>query len=152
MPLEILANTFASAAGEQIVWREKPGEKDSVEGLGVFGRLGYAVPDRNTPDFYAEGGGTRVGLLPGRDDDVCGLGIAYGKLSGDLRALGRDQNFFNHTSPALPDHELVLELEYQGRLFKGFAVQPGLQYIVHPGGSGAIDDALVLGVRTVFDF
>ena len=140
------------AAGEQIVWREKPGEKDSAEGLGVFGRLGYAVPDRNTLDFYAEGGVTSVGLIPGRDEDVCGLGVAYGKLSGDQRALGRDQNFFNHTSAPLPDHELVIELEYQCKLFKGFAVQPGLQYIVHPGGSGAIADALVVGLRTVFDF
>jgi porin len=140
------------AGAEQLVWGEKPDAKDSAEGLGVFGRLGYAAPDRNTLDFYAEVGCTCTGLIPSRDEDVCGLGIAYGKMSAGLRGLGRDQNAFNSTSDPLPDHEIAIECEYQCKVWKGFTVQPGLQYIIHPGGSAAIADALLIGLRTVFDF
>lgn len=139
-------------AAEQILWKESPAEKDSAQRLGVFGRLGYSAPDRNTLGFYAEGGVTSTGLIPGRDDDVCGVGIAFGKVSGELRALGREQNKFDATNDPLPDHELVFDAEYQWKLCRGCSVQPGLQYIVHAGGSGAVPDPLIVSFRTVFDF
>lgn len=138
--------------GEQIVWKENPDEKGPVQGLGIFGRFGYALPDRNTLDFYAEGGITDTGLISGRDEDRVGLGVAFGKISGDARDFGADLNNFNSTHDPLPDHEIAIELEYQWKLCKGCLVQPGLQYIFHPGGSAATDNALVLSVRTIFDF
>lgn len=139
-------------AAEQVLWKENSTAKESAEGLGIFGRAGYAPADRNTLGLYLEGGVTRTGLLPGRDADVCGVGIAYGQLSRALRELGADANFFNATSTPLPDYELVLEAEYQIQISPGCAVQPGLQYISHPGGSRAIDDALVLSLRTIIEF
>lgn len=139
-------------AAEQVLWKENPDDKESQQGLGVFGRAGYAPSDRNTLGYYVEGGVTRTGLLPGRDADVCGLGVAYGYLSHALRDLGADANFFNATSDPLPDYELLLEAEYQFHVCSGCVVQPGVQYIIHPGGSGAIDNALVLSLRTIIDF
>lgn len=139
-------------ATEQVLWKEHPADNESAQGLGVFGRAGYAPGDRNTLGLYLEGGVTRTGLLPGRDDDVCGVGVAYGQLSRALRDLGADANFFNATSAPLPDYELVIEAEYQIQVCPGCAVQPGLQYILHPGGSRAIDDALVVSLRTIIDF
>ena len=152
LPRSHAGNWGLYLAAEQNLWKKKPADKASTRAVGIFGRLGYAPPDRNTLDLYAEGGVTSTGLIPSRDDDLCGLGVAYGKLSRDLRALGRDQNTFSGTSVPLPDHELVLELEYKIKAYRGCSVQPGLQYIVHPGGSAAVDDALVLSLRTVFDF
>lgn len=137
---------------EQVLWQENPDDHESVQGLGIFGRCGYAPADRNTLGLYVEGGLTRTGLFPGRDDDVCGIGIACGQLSHALRDLGADANFFNATTDPLPDYELVVEAEYQFHCCAGWVLQPGLQYIVHPGGSCAIDNALVFSFRTIFDF
>lgn len=139
-------------AAEQSLWKETPEDKKSAQGAGVFGRVGYAPADRNTLGLYLEGGITSTGLLPGRDDDVCGVGIAYGRISRELRALTADANNFNGTADALPDHELVIEFDYQWNIRPGFQIQPGVQYIIHPGGSAAIDNALVIGLRTVLTF
>jgi len=51
------------------------------------------------------------------------------------------------------DHETALELTYRLR-FRGnaFFVQPDLQYIIRPGGTGQIPDALVAGLQTGINF
>jgi porin len=139
-------------AAEQIVWRENPADKNDSQGLGVFSRLGYAPPDRNLLEYYAEFGATRTGWLPHRDDDVCGLAVAFGRMGGDTGDLVRDQNKFNATRAPLPDYELVIEAAYQVKVHPGLAVQPSVQYIAHPGGSAAVADALVLGLRAIIDF
>ena len=102
--------------------------------------------------FYAEAGVTRTGLVPGRDDDVCGVALAYGQIGQDSRGLVTDDNFFNAAGAVVPDYEMVIECEYQWNVRPGFVIQPGMQYIVHPGGSSAIENAFVLSLRTVFDF
>lgn len=139
-------------AAEQIVWRENPADKNDSQGLGVFTRLGYAPPDRNTLEYYAEFGVTRTGWLPHRDNDVCGIGAAYRGIGSDTRDFGRDQNVFNSTRLALPDYELVVEAAYAAKVRSGLTVQPSVQYIAHPGGSAVIADALVLGLRLIVDF
>ncbi len=151
-PAMLSGNWGVYLAAEQVLWKEDSAEQESAQGLGVFGRAGYAPADRNTLGLYLEGGVTRTGLLPGRDDDVCGLGLAYGQLSRAVQDLGADANFFNATNDPVPDYELVIEAEYQIQVRPGLAVQPGLQYIIHPGGSTAIDDALVLSLRTIIEF
>lgn len=151
-PATLGGNWGIYVAAEQVLWKEDPADQESAQGLGIFGRAGYAPADRNTLGLYLEGGVTRTGLLPGRDDDVCGLGVAYGRLSQEVRGLGSDANFYNGTTDPLPDYELVIEAEYQIQIRPGLAVQPGVQYIIHPGGSAAIDDALVFSLRAVLDF
>jgi porin len=42
---------------------------------------------------------------------------------------------------------MVLELTYQIELAPHLIVQPDMQYIIQPGGTGHIPDALVLGVQ-----
>lgn len=137
---------------EQVLWKEASEDKASAQGVGVFGRLGYAPADRNLLGFYAEAGVTRTGLVPGRDDDVCGVALAYGQIGQDSRGLVTDDNFFNAAGAVVPDYEMVIECEYQWNVRPGFVIQPGMQYIVHPGGSSAIENAFVLSLRTVFDF
>lgn len=151
-PKSLSENWGLYLAAEQVLWKENPDDKESAQGFGIFSRAGYAPGDRNQINFYLEGGVTRTGLFPGRDDDVCGLGLAYGQLGHAARALGADDNFFNTASNPLPDYELVIEAEYQIQVSPGFAVQPGMQYIAHPGGSSAIQDALVLSLRTIIEF
>ena len=52
----------------------------------------------------------------------------------------------------VPDYEAVLELTYRAQITPWFALQPDVQWIIHPGGSTAIDDALVVGLRAAVSF
>ena len=57
---------------------------DGSQGIGIFGRIGFA--DRNTnilEQFYSFGIGGR-GMLPGRDHDRFGIGFYYTNFSDDL--------------------------------------------------------------------
>jgi porin len=133
---------------EQELTRENSGEDEDHQGLGAFARVGGADGDRNPVQVYVDGGLTYRGLIPGRDADVCGVGVAYGGMSRDLRRLGVDGNEFGQLVEPLPDYEMVVEGAYQLEVRSGWVLQGVLQYIVHPGGSTALEDALVLGVRT----
>lgn len=78
------------------------------------------------------GGVVYEGFLPARNKDKTAFGIAYGAVSEDLQGK---------------DFELLMELSYIIHISKWLRIQPDIQYIVHPGGSGEIPNALVLGVQ-----
>ena len=132
------------------------------QGLGVFWRVGGSPSDRNAIDFYTDEGLNYKGLIPGRDDDVLGLGVAYAQVSSDLDQLDRDNNSLSGTDAPVENEEIAIELTYQAKITPWWTVQPDIQYIIHPGGNvtdpsdsagaRAIPDALVLGVRTTINF
>ncbi len=139
-----------SAAGSPL--SEAIASPPSGPAISVFLRLGLAPPDRSPAPFHLDTGVNWRAPLPGRARDVLGLAFSHTVQSGRLRQLGRDVNRFTGTRDALPDHESVLELTYQVNLTPWVQVQPDLQYVIHPGGSPALGDALVLGLRTVITF
>lgn len=120
--------------------------------LRVFSRVGFAPQDRSLADFYVEAGFNYRSLIPGRGRDLLGVAFSYTNISGDLRQFARDANRFHGTHDALPDYEAILEATYQVNLAPWLSVQPDVQYIVHPGGSPGIGNALELGIRTVVTF
>lgn len=80
-------------------------------------------------------GANYKGLIPGRDEDRTVAFVTYGELSdkyGD--SIGQDL-----------DYEMVYELGHRIQLTPACYIQPSIQYIQNPGGSGNIDDAVVLG-------
>jgi porin len=135
--------------GDQLVYRE-PGTID--QGLGVFARFGCQPSDRNLVDGYVDGGINYKGLLPNRPHDVLGLAVFWEKISDDLRALDRDENEINAAAEPVRDYEMAIELTYQVVIAPWWTVQPDIQWILHPGGSSAIPDATVVGVRTSLHF
>jgi porin len=159
LPAQHRGNYGLYAIVDQMVWRV-PDTKDN--GLGVFLRLAGSPSDRNLVDFYADGGLNYKGLLPERDDDVLGLGLAYARISDAASSLDRDVNVFNGTNHPVRDHEMALELTYRAQMTPWWTLQPDLQVIFHPGGhvadptdptgTRAIRDALVIGVRTGLAF
>jgi porin len=46
-----------------------------------------------------------------------------------------------------PDYEWIFELGYRVQLTKFAYVQPDVQYVKQPGGTGDIPDATVLGMQ-----
>lgn len=143
---------------DQKLWREKP---DSDEGLGAYCRIAPWLPqDINPVDLYVAGGLIYQGILPSRGQDLLGVAVAYVDISDRLRGLQNDANTIVElggtpktlTYGPLPDYEMALEVTYKVVLASWWSIQPDFQYIFHPGGSTALKDAVVLGVRTTISF
>lgn len=122
------------------------------EGLGLFWRIGGSPADRNAIQFYTDGGLNFKGLFPGRDEDVLGLGVAYAKISDNLRDLDLAPNDSDR------DYEIALEATYQAKITPWWTLQPDVQYIINPGGNTnpgdtrAIPNAVVIGMRSTINF
>jgi porin len=144
----LTGNWGAYLTAEQVVYREAA---EDVQGLGLFCRLGFSPEDRNLIGHYIEGGFNYRGLFPGRNEDEFGLAVVHGRISSDVRQLAREMAIQSTTEP-LPDYEMIIETEYRLQVCPGWALQPGLHWILHPGGSAATPDALVLSLRTTFFF
>ena len=131
------------AIADQWVYRERGGEGDGPRGLSVFVRAGTAHrSDRNLVTFDAETGIDYTGLVPSRGRDITGIALAYIRLgAAAVRAAGGGGN-----------HEMVVELTHLFVVGDHLAIQPDLQYIVDPGGSGRIPDAVVAGLRLTLSF
>jgi porin len=127
----------------QMIWREN--DRDN-QGLSAFARVGGAPADRNVLDFTLEAGLHYRGLLPGRDADAAGIGVASEHYS---RAFSESER---RAGNAGRDHETVIECSYRAQLAPWLAVQPDAQFVVHPAGQHATDSALVVGVRMALDF
>src|SRR5262249_28114802 len=131
-------------------------------GLSGFLRASLGPDDRNLVDLYADVGFTFKGLISGRPDDTCGIALAYARISPQAADRDRDQAAITGVPIPIEDYEATLEMTYQLQIVDGWSLQPDVQYIVHPGGNvvspldagstSPIDDALVLGVRTMLRF
>lgn len=137
---------------EQMIMREG-GRKDAAQqGLVGFFRLSAAPSDRNLTQFGVDGGLVYKGLFPGRDYDTLGLAASYLDMSSDIARAQRAANRVLPGAFAVADYEGVIELNYKLQLAAWWTVQPSLQYVIHPGGSQAIQDAWVVTMQTTLRF
>jgi porin len=135
---------------DQMVYRE--GGAGSTQGLTPFVSL-LVAPDAsiNPVPLFLNGGVVYRGLIPRRDNDIAAFGVVYGQFSGDLR---RSQRLARQAGvPAtIQDLEIVLEWTYVAQVARWLAVQPNVQYVIKPGGSSAVPNALVLGMQLSVTF
>ena len=131
---------------DQLVWRV-PGSEEP-QGVGVFARVIGAPADRNLIDFYADGGVTFTGMIPGRPDDAFAVGFAYTNISDRVSAFDVDFG-----EPVARNYEALIEICYTYQINPGWSLQPNFQYIFQPGGNVAgVEDATVVGARTTIGF
>jgi len=124
---------------DQVAFREG-GDED--QGLGFFARAGVADEDVNRLAWFWSVGLQYLGLLPGRDADVLGV--------GSYQAIGSDR--FQDEIDSDFDEETGVEVYYRIAVFPWLAVTPHLQYVADPGASDAGRDSIVglLRVRVSF--
>ena len=139
--------TYASV--EQCVYNE---DGDGKQGLGVLMRGGFSPSNTALVSSYFETGFNYVGAIPGRDADVCGVSYSVGFISGSVRELVSESNLIGGANDPLPDQESALEITYQAQVIPGWVLQPSVWWIHHPGGSAAIKDSVLVGIRSVFEF
>jgi porin len=109
---------------------------DPDQGLAGFFRLGIADGRVNPFDRFISAGFNYRGPFKGRDGDQLGLAVAAAFTSRNYRL----------STPA-GRSEVAFELTYRAPLTDWLTLQPDVQYIVNPGPTPGIRDALVIGLR-----
>ena len=127
------------AHADQMFYQEAPG---SDQGLYAFLAAGYyPQTEISIVPFQVNAGLNYKGLFPYRNDDRTMLHFIYGHLSRDyarnVRVPGRP----------LADTEKVLELAHRFQITPYCYFQPDIQYVIDPGGTGDIPDAVVIGAQ-----
>jgi porin len=129
---------------DQMLYRMDPCKDTGLSLWSVF----VATPQPNVAKmpFQYNGGVVYTGLIPARPRDLSILGVAYGNFSGDYASA--NQASLGGTAT----YELVWEAGYRINMTRFAYVQPDLQWIINPGGTGNIPNALVLGAQVGVTF
>lgn len=130
--------------GQQMVWRERP---KTDEGITLWYSFVSAPTDNVSrfPFFTGAGGGWK-GALPERKDDWVLFGSYFGTISRDFASAQEARGAGNPTS------EWVLEWDYRAQLTPWLYFMPCTQWVIRPGGTGRIPNALVLGAEVGVTF
>jgi porin len=108
--------------------------------LTAFAQLGLGDGRLNQIGGYLGGGLTLTAPLPSRPQDELGLAVA---------AARNGSHYERAQAPAgvRAAGETTLELTYLAQLGSWLVVQPDLQYVIHPGGTRGMRNAVVPGLR-----
>jgi porin len=119
---------------EQLVWHEKCSEE---QGLGLFSQLSVAdgPSEFNVLNLHWSVGALYRGFFEGREEDIIGVGLT--KVE------------FKNGTGSVTDYtyETAIETFYRYEITPWASIQPDLQYISNPGGTGNNRDAFVAGFR-----
>ena len=127
----------AYAGIEQRIWQRS--DDDQKHGLIVFAQGGVADPRVSDVAWHEAVGVVLRGVTSERRRDSAGAYVTRAVFS---RATGAG-------FPA--DAETAYEAYYKAQILGWFALQPDLQYIVHPG-AGTVPDATVVTLRGLMSF
>jgi porin len=104
-------------------------------------RVGRATDAVNPIGTYVGGG-----LTWGDDGTVIGAAVARAVLGDPARRAGSAGDALPHRA------ETALEFTGRRRVARGLFLQPDLQYILHPGWTAGVADALVLALRVQWNW
>ncbi|MBX9741956.1 MAG: carbohydrate porin [Chthoniobacterales bacterium] len=129
---------------DQLVYRPNP---LTDAGLTLWSELCYSPQsDATMVSYQVKGGAIYTGLIPGRRNDFTIFGAGYGRFSSSYASY----NSANNTTGANygdPTYEVVLEWGYRINFTRFIFLQPDIQFIINPAGTGHIPDALILGTE-----
>ncbi len=82
---------------------------------------------------------------------VCML-FAYAQINPRHTQYQQDRNVVARGSVGIQTYESIAEIDYNVQIAPWLAVRPNLQYVVRPGGTGKIPNAMVIGLHTGMTF
>jgi porin len=109
-------------------------------------------------DLYIDAGIAYRGLFPGRSDDTLGLAVGVSRISRAARRLDTIAAALGDAPIPRRSAETLVEGTYQAVLAPGIALQPTVQYVIHPGGGIAnprdaegkrVRNAAIFGLRLI---
>jgi porin len=132
------------AHADQMIYQEAPG---SEQGLTLFVASGYYPQDNiSIIPWQLNVGAFYTGLFPGRERDKTIIGFIHGQFGDDYA------DSIALTGSTRPTRENVLEIAHRIQLTKFAYLQPDVQFVSRPGGTGQIDDAVVVGAQVGISF
>ncbi len=127
--------------GQQRLTPSPAGAVEGHQGLWAFLALTYAPPEMNSLQYSADAGLLYFGLIPNRPNDELGLFGLFGQFSSDLRDSQRASHLPTMT------HEAIIEANYMYNVTPSFTIQPDIQGVFRPNGTGLVSDTLVLALQ-----
>lgn len=115
-------------------------DQNITENIILFFRYGSADPKVRKISGFLSAGAQVEGMIPGRNEDVWGIGAARSFISSNYR---------NAESPGIADAETIYETYYNIKLYPFFSIIPNLQYVTNPLGQKNVKDEFTAGVRFV---
>lgn len=109
------------------------------QGLHGFMNLSFHDKSTNKIDNMQQVGLKYIGLLENRENDIVGLG---------LNRLHVSDRFREHSPRINEEAEYNIELNYSYYPTKWAMLRPNVQYVVNPGATNYVDNALVFGLTT----
>ncbi len=124
---------------DQMLYRMNPFKDTGLTAWSAF----VLSPQQNTAKlpFQYNGGLVYTGMIPFRPQDLTIFGIVYGNFSSNYAQANQA------SAGGYATYELVYELGYRINMTKFAYIQPDAQWIINPGGTGTIPNALVLGAQ-----
>jgi len=124
---------------DQMLYRMFP---DADTGLTAWSAF-VLCPQQNTAKvpFQYNGGLVYTGMIPFRPQDVSIFGVSYGNFSSNYAQANQV------SAGGYATYELVYEFGYRINMTKFAYIQPDAQWVINPGGTGTIPNALVLGAQ-----
>jgi len=111
-----------------------------------FVQLGVADPRVDRFGAYAGAGITAFGVVPSRPADEFGLAVAMAR-NGAQYIAGQQQAGLSATAA-----ETAIELSYLSQIAPWLAVQPDVQYVIHPNTDPRLRNAIVAQLRVELKF
>lgn len=132
------SNNYGIYAGiDQMLYKESKDDEDA-QGLYLLGQYSYTPKNHSEISHYIGGGLVYNGLIPHRDNDSTGIGVAIADISDRYHTIdGRT-------------YETVMEIYHKFQLTPWLTVQPDLQFIFNPNGQEK--NAIAIGIRSVIRF
>ncbi|HEX9446085.1 MAG TPA: carbohydrate porin, partial [Candidatus Binatia bacterium] len=115
--------------------------QNSDRQLNLFGQLGIGDPRVNRFAYYTGAGLTVAALVPGRAQDELGFAVAAAHNGSQFMEVERNLGLRQRRS------EVALELTYLAQFGSRLALQPDLQYVIHPNTDPRIKNAFVFMLR-----
>ena len=131
---------------DRMIYREAVG---SNRGLTIGGTAAFRRwRDRKPTDYYISAGLVYQGDVPSARDQLIFVSamVANAQINNRLTDFQEDRNLVAPGSVGVQTDESVIEVDYGAQLAPWLMLRPNLQYIIRPGGTGAIPDALVFGL------
>jgi porin len=136
------------ALATQMVYREAA---EGKRGLTLFAMATASDPKTETFRFFYAGA-LYQGTFAHRDDDFVSLLFAHGRFNDRLTRFQEDRNRVSPGAVGIQTNESVVALDYSIAVAPWLRVQPNLQYVIRPGGTGEIRNAFVIGLFTKVTF
>lgn len=121
-------------------------------GLRIGGLAGIGDHHTSQYGYLLAGGGLYQGTFRSRENDFVSFSVAYVRTNPRLTRFQRDRDIVAPDSTGIQTYESIAEIDYNFQIAPWLSLRPNLQYIMNPGGTGKIPNALVIGLYTGVTF